>query len=156
MIYSTRKLPIGVHTIRLLPILSNIKTTIKGSMTMMTHLQTSSTSWHFFWSWLLTLEEYCVTECFSIQKLSGLHNPDFLLICLFAKCVCTETLFWEENCKLVNQTLQYRNKFNQQFHRLPSLKPMDSFGTWRKLKIYRPIYFFMQNFIELYELLMPC
>ena len=37
-----------------------------------------------------------------------------------------------------------------------SLKPMDSFGTcMAKMKIY--IFFLlMQNFIELYELLMPC
>ena len=37
----------------------------------------------------------------------------------------------------------------------PSLKPMDSFGTWRKLKI-KYFFWFMHNFIELYELLMPC
>ena len=38
---------------------------------------------------------------------------------------------------------------------VPREMPMDSFGTWRKLKL---ILFFllMQNFIELYELLMPC
>ena len=35
------------------------------------------------------------------------------------------------------------------------LKPMDSFGTWRKLKLIY-IFLLMQNFIELYELLMPC
>ena len=33
------------------------------------------------------------------------------------------------------------------------LKPMDSFGTWQKWKL---IYFLMQNFIKLYEVLMPC
>ena len=32
-----------------------------------------------------------------------------------------------------------------------SLKPMDSFGTWRKWKLIY-IFFFMQNFIGLYEL----
>ena len=35
------------------------------------------------------------------------------------------------------------------------LKPMDSLGTWRKMKIYI-FALLMQNFIELYELLMPC
>ena len=35
------------------------------------------------------------------------------------------------------------------------LKPMDSFGRWRKLKFFIFV-LLMQNFIELYELLMPC
>ena len=45
-----------------------------------------------------------------------------------------------------------------------TLKPMDSFGTFSKMKISIFFFFFlgggggglMQNFIELYELLMPC
>ena len=35
-----------------------------------------------------------------------------------------------------------------------ALKPMDSFGTWRKWKL--TYFLLMQNFIELYELLTPC
>ena len=34
------------------------------------------------------------------------------------------------------------------------LKPLDSLGTWRKWKIIIIILFFLQNFIELYELLL--
>ena len=37
---------------------------------------------------------------------------------------------------------------------IANLKPMDSFGTWQKMKIYI-FALLMQNFIELYELLVP-
>ena len=36
-----------------------------------------------------------------------------------------------------------------------SLKPMDSFGTWRKWKLVY-IFLLMHNIIEVAELLMPC
>ena len=65
------------------------------------------------------------------------------------------TRIWDlkkkKNQPIVNQVL----KILIQFPHTISLKPMDSFGTWRKFKI-NIFLLLRQNFIELYELLMPC